>query len=94
MKKRIIFSDKCESKKKFTSNKQAEERAKEIESESGNMLYHYKCHVCDGWHLTKRTKKDRKIIKKIIKIKQNELTKQYNREIEMEADFWINKKNW
>ena len=94
MKKKIAYSTICKAKKKFNSNKEAELKALEIKNDSGNILYHYKCNACNGWHLTKRTEKERKSIRKKVSKAQYKHDLQYENQIKKEADYWLEKKGW
>ena len=87
------YSHICKEKKTFNTDKEAKQRVIEIEKE-GSILYPYKCNVCNGFHLTKKTEKERDIVKKRIKKLQYRLDIQHYNEINKEAEYWANKKGW
>ncbi len=93
MKRKIACSTKCRDKKKFKNQQEAQKRAEEIELK-GTKLYYYKCNACDGWHLTKKTKKKKQGIRKKIEKFQKKHDDSYEREMEKEAEYWKNKKQW
>jgi hypothetical protein len=94
MKRKVACSITCKNKVKFKTKAEAITRCEEIEKESGNKLYPYKCNSCNGFHLTKNNDKKRKEIKKKINKIQERHDKAYENQLKNEADYWIEKKGW
>lgn len=85
----------CERKKTFRDKDSARKRSIEINDIDGNTnMKPYQCNICENWHLTSKSAKQRKKIKK--RIKQNTLSNVYRYEEELKnvADYWIKKKQW
>ena len=95
MKRRIAFKkSSCDNKKRFNSKKEADERCLEIEKETGTKLRSYVCSICNGHHLTSKTKAHSKNFMKLKAKIQKENDYRYEKQKEREADFWISKNGW
>ena len=94
MKRKIALSTVCRTKKKFRNGMISKARSVEINKESNIILYHYKCNVCDGWHLTKKNKEERKEIELFIMKTQAIHDDEYEGQKLREAEYWANKKKW
>ena len=88
MKRKIAYSSTCRKKKRFMLEMDARNKCLKIKLESGDVLHHYKCNVCNGWHLTSMTSEERKSARRKINKWQSIHDKQYQRDLELEAGYW------